>query len=228
MAGKQVAIRRGGRDLEKPYGPSALLTPDNSGCVIMQDAQIIFRNFAGREGTFNREGDRNFCVVLDPEIAEAMIEDEWNIKQLKSREEDVPGDYYVQVSLKYWSRDGRKLKPPVTVLRSSRGRQILGEKECELLDWVGIANADLIIRPNHYDVNGKKGIKAYLKTLFVDVEEDYLELKYADDQRASEPLQIESSTEEVPQAVWGQSMNDDDLPDHIKKDIVDAEVVEDK
>lgn len=210
MAGKQVAAR-GGRDLERPYGPSALLAPDNSGTVIMEDAHIVFRNFAGKEGIYNREGDRNFCVILDPEIAEAMLEDGWNVKQLKEREEGVPGDFYIQVSLKYWGRDGRKLRPPLVVLRSSQGRVNLHEAECELLDWVDIANVDTIIRPNHYDVNGKKGVKAYLKTLFIDVNEDYLELKYADDEVASEPLQIESG-------------NTQQEPDD---DIVDGELVED-
>lgn len=172
MSGNRVA-RRGGRDLERPYGPSALLAPDNSGSVIMEDAWLIFRNFKGEEKQYNREGDRNFCVVLDPEIAEAMLEDGWNIKQLKSRD-DEPGDYYVQVSVGY------KGRPPRIVLLSSKGRVELSEHEVELLDWIDIQKADLIIRPYKYDVNGSKGIKAYTKTLFVTMNEDYFELKYSD------------------------------------------------
>lgn len=192
MAGNRIA-RRGGRDLERPYGPSALLAPDNSGTVIMEDAWIIFRNFKGAEKTFNREGDRNFCVVLDPEIAEAMLEDGWNIKQLKSRD-DEPGDFYVQVSVGY------KGRPPRIVLISSKGRVELTEAEIEVLDWIDIQKADLIIRPYKYDVNGTKGIKAYTKTLFITMNEDYFELKYADvpeAEQSEELLAIESGSQDA-------------------------------
>jgi hypothetical protein len=34
------------------------------------------------------------------------------------------------------------------------------------------------VRPYAWDVNGKTGVKAYLKTLFVTIDEDALELKY--------------------------------------------------
>lgn len=191
MAGNKLA-KRGGRDLERPYGPSALLAPDNSGTVIMEDANIVFRNFSGKEGMYNREGDRNFCVILDPEIAVAMKEDDWNIKKLKDRPDGTEGDYYVQVSV------GFKGRPPRIVLINSQGRVELGQHEVELLDWVDIAQADLIIRPYHWNVNGNTGVKAYLKTLFIHMNEDYFELKYSDVPLAeggAEALQLEAGEE---------------------------------
>ncbi len=60
----------------------------NEGTLMMEDARIIFRNFAGKEGMYNRDGDRNFCVILDPKLASQMAEDGWNIKILRVREED--------------------------------------------------------------------------------------------------------------------------------------------
>src|SRR3954465_11535199 len=38
-------------------------------------------------GPVYREGDRNFAVLLDDEVAAAMNEDGWNVKWLKPRED---------------------------------------------------------------------------------------------------------------------------------------------
>ena len=36
--------------------------------VLMEGVRIIFRNFSGKEGQYNREGDRNFAVLLDEKL----------------------------------------------------------------------------------------------------------------------------------------------------------------
>lgn len=148
--------------------------PRNDNTVVMENVRIIFRNFAGREGMYNREGDRNFCVLLDHENAEAMAKDGWNVKVLNAREEDEEDQPYLQVSVNF------KGRPPRVVMITSRGRNTLHEGEVELLDWADIRNVDMIIRPYEWAVNGKTGIKAYLQSIFVTIEEDELELKYAD------------------------------------------------
>lgn len=142
--------------------------------VVMENVRIIFRNFAGREGMYNREGDRNFCVLLDHDTAEAMASDGWNIKTLRPREEDDEEQPYLQVSVNF------KGKPPRVVMITSRGRTTLQEDEVEILDWADIKIVDLIVRPYEWAVNEKSGIKAYLKSIFVTIEEDALERKYAD------------------------------------------------
>jgi len=150
----------------------------DSNNVVMEGVRIIFRNFAGKESDFNREGDRNFCVLLDDEIANVMAEDGWNVKWLKPREDADEGETdqaYLQVKLKY-----DKGRPPKVVQITSRGPTNLGEDEIEMLDWVDIINVDLIIRPYHWNVSGKTGISAYLQSLYVTIEEDELERKYAE------------------------------------------------
>lgn len=146
----------------------------DDGTLIMEDARIVFRNFAGAEGMYNREGDRNFCVLLDEDTARMMQEDGWNIKRLKPRDGAEIGTAYIQVSV------GFKGRPPRIVMITSRGRTDLGEDECILLDWADINKVDLIVRPYHWNVNGRTGVKAYLKSIFVVIQEDYLELKYSD------------------------------------------------
>ena len=146
----------------------------DDGSVVMEGVRIIFRNFAGREGMYNREGDRNFCVLLDHETAELMARDGWNVKVLKARDEDEEDQPYLQVSVNF------KGRPPRVVMITSRGRTTLHEDEVELLDWADIRTTDLIVRPYEWAVNGKTGIKAYLQSIFVTIEEDALELKYND------------------------------------------------
>lgn len=144
--------------------------------VLMEGVRIIFRNFAGKEGQYNREGDRNFAVLIDEKTAAAMFEDGWNIKQLKPRETDEgisEGEYYLQVSVNFRGR------PPHVVMITSRGRTTLGEDQVEILDWADITNVDLIIRPYEWTVNGKSGIKAYLQSIYVTIDEDPLERKYS-------------------------------------------------
>lgn len=195
-------------------------TRRGDGTLIMEDARIVFRNFAGAEGMYNREGDRNFCVLLEDDLAEDMKRDGWNVKRLKPRDDAEQGTAYIQVSV------GFKGRPPRMVMISSKGRVDLcqpgadgrpREEEAVLLDWADINKVDLIIRPYHWNVNGNTGVKAYLKSIFVVINEDYLELKYADVPRvelesAAKPIQIEAG---------------DGLPELEDSNIIDAEIVED-
>jgi len=148
----------------------------NDGTIVMEGVQILFRNFAGEEGQYNREGDRNFAVLLDEKTAQELGEDGWNVKVLKPREEeeeDVERPY-LPVSVSF------KGRPPRIVMITSRGKTVLGEDEVAMLDWADITNVDLIVRPYNWEVNNKTGIKAYLQSLYVTIEEDELERKYAE------------------------------------------------
>jgi hypothetical protein len=147
--------------------------PDFTKTFMVEDARIIFRNFAGKEGQYNREGDRNFAVVLDEEVAIQMLEDGWNVRYLEPRDEGDEPTPYISVAVNFSNR------PPRVVLLTSTTRTQLDEKSVEVLDWSDIRTADLIARGYDWTVNGKSGTKAYLQSLFVTIEEDALERKYA-------------------------------------------------
>jgi hypothetical protein len=146
---------------------------DEAKRFIVEDATIIFRNFTGKEGQYNREGDRNFAVILDEKVASSMLEDGWNVKYLTPREEGEVPTPYIQVSVNFNNR------PPKIITITSAGRTPLDEGSVEILDWADIRLADLIARGYEWTVNGKSGVKAYLQSLFVTIEEDELERKYA-------------------------------------------------
>jgi hypothetical protein len=150
------------------------MSSQNDKNVVIENARLVFLNFAGKEGQYNREGDRNFAVLLDDGVAQAMANDGWLIKTLKPYEGGDPEQPYLPVSLRF------DIFPPRIVLLTSRGRTNVGEEEVELLDWADIKTVDLIVRPYSWTVGGKTGVKAYLKSMFVTIEEDPLELKYSD------------------------------------------------
>lgn len=140
---------------------------------MVEDARIIFRNFAGKEGQYNREGDRNFAVVLPDDVAHQMLADGWNVRYLDAREEGDDPTAYISVAVNFSNR------PPRVILLTSTTRTQLDENSVAVLDWSDIKTADLIARGYEWSVNGKTGIKAYLQSLFVTIEEDALERKYA-------------------------------------------------
>jgi hypothetical protein len=142
--------------------------------IVLENRRILFRNFAGEEGRFNAKGDRNFNVVLDASEAVLLQDDGWNVKYLKPREEGDDLLARLEVAVHFGKN------PPRIILITSKGKTPLEEDMVGLLDWVEIANVDMIIRPYSWDVNGRQGVKAYLKSIYVTIREDELERKYSD------------------------------------------------
>ena len=146
---------------------------DKAKTFMVEDAQIIFRNFTGKEGQYNREGDRNFAVILEQDVAEKMLEDGWNVRYLTARDEGDKDTTYIQVAVNFNNR------PPRVSMITSTNRTQLDEGTIDILDWAEIETVDLIARGYEWTVNGKSGVKAYLQSLFVTIQEDDLERKYA-------------------------------------------------
>lgn len=140
----------------------------------IEGTYIVFRpNFAGQEEQFNREGDRYFNVAVPPEEVDQLREQGWNIKEWTGKEEGDETEYFIKVKVSY------KFRPPRLVLITSRGRVPLDEETCEMLDWTEFEFVDVIINASRYNINGRQGVSAYLKTGMFVIHEDELEQKYS-------------------------------------------------
>ena len=140
----------------------------------IENAKVIFKNFSGEKTEYNREGNRNFSVVIDNrEQAKALIEDGWNLKRFKPRDDQEDPDYYLPVQVSFNNY------PPKVAMIINNNKVDLTEEDIGRLDREEVKNYDIAIRPYQWDVNGKQGIKAYLKTLYATIDDDDFDGKYA-------------------------------------------------
>ena len=146
----------------------------------MENARLIFRNFEGREEKYNRKGDRNFGLIIeDPEVAQQLAEDGWNIKELTPKNND---DYDDTPEVIYWLPVTVRFDnvPPKVMLVTRRKKTRLNEDNINTVDYANIAKVDLTVTPYDWEVNGKTGTKAYLQTAYITINEDEFADKYAD------------------------------------------------
>jgi len=131
------------------------------------------KNFEGAEGNFNPAGNRNFCVWLDTPTANKMETDGWNVKWLKSNPDEEP-QAILQVKLNFGNY------PPNIVLVSDGKMTRLVEENVNVLDFAELDQVDLILRGYEWGpIQGKSGIKAYLKTGYFVIAVDELAKKYS-------------------------------------------------
>ena len=132
------------------------------GMLQIDDAKIIFRNFEGRGDKYNREGDRNFSLLIeDPDTADALAENGWNVKIKPGRDEDEGPFMRLPVKVKFTDYG-----PNVYLVTGNR-RNELDEESIGCLDNIEIESVDMDIRPYDWEVNGRTGRTAYLQSMEV-------------------------------------------------------------
>lgn len=144
--------------------------------IRIEDAKIIWTNFAGVKGRYNQPGFRNFHLVIeDEELATRLLDDGWNLKRFKAREDgETPEGYHMQVVVSFDAA-----RPPKIMLITNQSQTFLNESTVELLDSADILNCDIEVRPyNWSQSDGRRGVKGYLQTLYVTIKEDPFAEKY--------------------------------------------------
>ena len=127
----------------------------------IDNAHIIYRNFEGRGGKYNRPGERNFAVVIPTtELADILTDNGWNIKVKPNKrdDQDVPFMYLpVKVSV-------NDRGPAIYVACNDRQDRIL-PPDFPMLDRIDIVEANMDIRPYDWEVDGRRGRTAYLQSM---------------------------------------------------------------
>lgn len=132
------------------------------GILQIEDARIIYRNFAGIGSKYNREGDRNFAVIIpNQEIADELIADGWAVKIKPPRDDDDSPFMYLPVKVKFNNRG------PAAYVKSGNSVQRLNEDTIGMLDEIDIQSVDMDLRAYDWEVNGKTGRSAYLQAINV-------------------------------------------------------------
>ena len=147
-------------------------------CILqIDDAKIIFKNFEGRGDKFNREGDRNFSLLIeDPNTADAMVKEGWNVRIKPGRDEDEEPFMRLPVKVKFTDYG------PVVYLNSAGNVTKLDEESIGCLDNIDIESVNMDIRPYDWDVNGRTGRTAYLQSMEVVQRIDRFSARYANRQ----------------------------------------------
>lgn len=140
----------------------------------IENAHIIYKNFAGNRDQYH-PGRRSFSVVLEEADANILEADGWNVRHRPSKADPDEIIHTLPVEARFDNF------PPRVVMIGETSKRVtfLDENTIGQLDTAAIKNFDLLISPSRWTAAGKTGIKAYLKTAYVTIEEDDLDLKYA-------------------------------------------------
>lgn len=144
------------------------------GQLIIDNAQIGWLNFEGREQRFNKAGERNFVVFLDNELADELAREGWNVKYPKPKEfaegEEDNRQPYLKVKVSY------RYNPPKVVLIAGGNPTMLEEPEVGMIDWAERERVDLVIRP--YQSPLADVPTAYLKSAYITIVDDPFTQRY--------------------------------------------------
>lgn len=151
---------------------------NNPSDLMIEDAKLLFTNFAGSPTRYNSEGGkREFSVALPPNLVEDLEKDGWNVKYRKNADGEYdPERPYLGVKVSY------KFRAPAIWLITGGRKQLMTEDTVGTLDNITIKTADVVIHPSVYEVRGQQGISAYVKELYVVMDDESASFasKYAD------------------------------------------------
>lgn len=170
--------------------------------LVLRDIRMIYKNFAGRPGDYNAEGQRNFSVELTDAQAKVIRELGWNPKIIKRTAEEPEPTWHLKVNVSY--REGTRPPRIFFITKSTNSRNPIDEEFVHHIDRGQFDRVDVTLNPYNHKMNGG-GVTAYLRTAYLTLHEDPLDAEYAEYQLPGEeperaiensrrgPLELESN-----------------------------------
>lgn len=150
------------------------LTFAPKGILQIDDARICYRNFKGEAGKFNRDGDRNFSVIIpNRELADKLVDEGWNVKIKEPRNEEEEEFITLPVKVKF-----NAIGPHIYV-RTGKAVNKLNEDSVSDIDDLDISSVSMDIRPYDWEMNGSYGRSAYLQSMEIVQNIDRFAARYA-------------------------------------------------
>lgn len=141
---------------------------NDSRLIVIDNTKFIFStNFAGDPSAdrFGSDKRRGNVIIPDPEMAQALFEAGFKVKQTKPRpgeEEDFEPTYYISVQLNYDS----PWPPEVYLVSPGAAPVLLNADSVGVVDKCYVMKVRVALNP--YE-NPKTGIKSmYIRTMYVE------------------------------------------------------------
>lgn len=153
----------------------------------LEGVKLTWLDFKG-QGKYNKTHAREFHVILDREMAEELEAQGYNIRWPKPFEtdEELPEGFEdrrlptMKVTLSRTPNVSRLVRI-YTVEEGYKYRvDTRNNNELDDLDDLGpdILYADIVINPYHWEIDGRKGISAYVASLYLILATDEFSHKY--------------------------------------------------
>lgn len=162
--------------------------------ITLMHVPIIWTNFTGTAGIYNKEGERSFNVVIeDEETARTLSLEGWNVKEMKVMEEGDDIRWHIPVKVNFASP-----WPPRIFKVNAEGtkKTLLDETTVRMLDLLRVEWADVELNPYEWESpdGNSSGVSAYLATMYAVTEVNPLDEIW--EAKEAESLLGEQSIEE--------------------------------
>lgn len=154
---------------------------DYTELVMLLDTKILFPNLSGTKGPMNVNGKKSFHVVIkDPEQAQVLANEGWNVKFRPPREEGDIGIYHLEVNVNFDSPSWMRQPIIVAVEGDTGQKNMLTDDTCGMIDHRKILSADVEFRARPWIDGTRRGITAWLTRMIVTLEANDMDRKFAE------------------------------------------------
>lgn len=157
------------------------------------DFEILFCNLEGRKDQFNTKGERSFRLKFnDDEFAKSLVDDGWNIRIYTPKNEEYDPYYYMTVKTKFRVDSENVYQDPEIHRVNAKNDILCSAQNMHDIDMAfanrKVQRVDLVINPYHWvhpKMGSGEGIAAYVREMWIEVEDSPFASRYADRNSAS-------------------------------------------